>query len=736
MPLPKRRPGESRKDFVRRCMEDELMKREFPDADQRLAVCNRQADVSAGGQVTLVCLAGDITIEAAKAEGDAEAMPRFRMVAYTGDAMRVEALRHPVVVDLEGLSIPSQRRPVRFGHSMYQGVGHTERISVEDGRLVAEGVVSRDTPAAREVVASGKRGFPWQASIGAAVQQMDFVRSGRTVTVNGRTFEGPVYVVRRAVLGEISFVDLGADANTTATIAAAAGGDGQSNEEISVMDDTKDTEVTRADEAGTTTPAPERREVPHSNGNSQRDVARDAQADAAGREAGASAAASEPVVDLVPEIRAKAVAETRRIAAIRKICGGRFGEIEEKAISEGWSPEKCELHVLRAGRPKAPAVHVIDTSIDGHVLEAACLLTAKLADVEKVCDERSLDVASRRFRGGIGLQELLLEAAWANGYAGRNFRDSRSVLRYAFGHTIEAAGFSTIDIGGILSNVANKFLLEGFFSVERTWRNITAVRNVSDFKTVTSYRLIGKDQYEQVAPGGELKHGTLGEESYTNRADTYGLMLTIDRRDIINDDLGAITTVPRKLGRGSGLKINDVFWTTFLNNASFFTAANNNYLEGTDTALGIDGLTKAEIAFLNQVDADGKPIGIMPAILLVPTSLSAIGTMLFKSLEIRDTTTNTKYPVANPHAGKFRVEVSRYLANAQYAGSSDKAWYLLADPSDLPVIEVAFLNGQESPTIETAEADFNVLGIRMRGFHDFGVSLQEPRGGVKMKGEA
>jgi len=113
-----------------------------------------------------------------------------------------------------------------------------------------------------------------------------------------------------------------------------------------------------------------------------------------------------------------------------------------------------------------------------------------------------------------------------------------------------------------------------------------------------------------------------------------------------------------------------------------------------------------------------------------------VGTQLFKSVELRDTTANTKFPIANPHQGKFRVEVSRYLANSHYTGSSSKAWYLLADANDLPVIEVAFLNGQESPTIETAEADFNVLGVQMRGYHDFGVALQDLRGGVRMKGEA
>src|SRR5581483_11590100 len=192
-------------------------------------------------------------------------------------------------------------------------------------------------------------------------------------------------------------------------------------------------------------------------------------------------------------------------------------------------------------------------------------------------------------------------------------------------------------------------------------------------------RLIGKDQYELVAPGGELKHGTLGNEQYTNKADTYGLVLSIDRRDIINDDLGAITTVPRKLGRGAGLKVNDVFWTMFLNNAAFFTAGNKNFISGATTALGIDSLTLTERTFMEQTDADGKPTGVMPAILLVPPSLAALGSQLFKALELRDNTASVKYPITNPHQGKYRVEVSRYLSNPLYAGNSQFAGYLLAD---------------------------------------------------------
>ncbi len=650
-------------------------------------------------QTIEITAAAQIDIEAAAGEGTT-ALPRFKMIAYTGSAMRVAAWRHPVILDLAGLNIPSQMRPIRFSHDPASGVGHTDAIRIEQGQLIASGLVSRDTPTAREIVTSSKNGFPWQASVGASVEEFEFIREGQKVLVNGQEFAGPVNVVRKATLGEISFVDLGADGKTSVNVAAIA-----ANQE-NIMDGENKDNGTASNNGTMTQP----------KGESTDD-------------------ASTVNASAIEGIRAQALAETTRISAVRRLCAGQHHEIEAKAIREGWDATRTELEILRANRPKAPAIHVHDQNVSTQVLEAACMLTAGLDEPEKHCEEQALDLASKRFRGGIGLQELLLEAAWANGYSGRNFRDSRNVLKFAFNPGIEA-GLSTIDVGGILSNVANKFLLEGFFSVERTWRNITAVRNVSDFKTVTSYRLIGKDQYEIVAPGGELKHGTLGEEQYTNKADTYGLLLSIDRRDIINDDLGAITTVPRKLGRGSGLKINDVFWSVFMANSDFFKVGNKNFISGADTALTIDGLTKGEVTFMDQVDGDGKPIGVMPAILLVPTALSAIGTQLFKSMELRDTTASTKYPVSNPHQGKFRVEVSRYLSNAQYTGNSAKAWYLLADAADLPVIEVAFLNGQESPTIETAEADFNVLGIQMRGYHDFGCALQDPRGGVKSKGES
>ena len=176
-----------------------------------------EAPLAAGTPLVLSCA---MQIEAAEPVDGKPALPRFRMIAYTGGAMQVTGWRYPVIVDLSGLGIPSQSRPIRMGHDPAQGIGHTDTIRVDGSKLVATGVVSRDTFAAKEVVASSRNGFPWQASIGAAVQEAEFVKENQKATVNGREVAGPVNIVRKATLGEISFVDLGADGNTSANVAA------------------------------------------------------------------------------------------------------------------------------------------------------------------------------------------------------------------------------------------------------------------------------------------------------------------------------------------------------------------------------------------------------------------------------------------------------------------------------------------------------------------------------------
>ena len=671
----------------------------------------------------------EVEIEAAASEQSDGALPRFSMVAYTGGPIRTLGFAYPVVVNLDGMTIPTQQRPVRFQHSALEGVGHTQRIAIEDGKLFSEGVVSRDTPAAQEIVASGKKGFPWQASIGASVDELEFIKRDVAVTINGRKFTGPIYVAHKTTLNEISFVDLGADQQTSATIAAQH----TTNQEKQTMPDTSKDQSTTTSQGSTSIEASQPTPTPPMSQSLNQT---------------ANITASDPAAE-IDQITTRARNESQRrvqiqemtaeVLASRPELADELGKLAHAALEAGWKPDKYQLEVMRLGRsyngiggPRRQ-----DDRLDGSVVEAAMCMAGGLETetLETNFSERTLDAANRQYRHGLGLCETLLIFAQANGYRGYGRSDLKGLLQFAFAD-VQAAGLSTMSLPGILSNVANKFLRAGFDAVESTWRDIAAIRSVRDFKQVSSYSLTGGFVYEEIAPGGELKHATVGETAYTNQAKTYGRMFGIDRRDLINDDLDALTAVPRRLGRGGALKLNEVFWSTFLNNAGFFTAGNKNYAEGAETALGIDALTQAETMFLDQTDPDGHPLAVAPVILLVPNALYVPATQVMNSTELRDPASTKKTPVANPHAGKFRPVRSSYLSNTNYPGNSTKAWYLLADPNDMPVIEVAFLNGQQQPTVESADADFNNLGIQMRGYHDFGCALQEPRGGIRMKGEA
>ena len=171
-----------------------------------------------------------------------------------------------------------------------------------------------------------------------------------------------------------------------------------------------------------------------------------------------------------------------------------------------------------------------------------------------------------------------------------------------------------------------------------------------------------------------------------------------------------------------------------LDDKHFFCPDHKNIVSGVEAKLDIAGLTNAELVFSQQERAKNRPLGIPATILLVPTSLKVAAEVLMKSQTVNESTDPDKpKPVNNPHAAKFETVSTPYLASAAFTGHSATAWYLFADPRRLAALEVAFLGGQDRPTVERADADFNNLGIQFRGYIDFGVKEQDWRGVLKME---
>lgn len=627
-------------------------------------------------------------IDIAAAEG---ASPkRFSMVAYTGSPMRINGYAHPVYVDLSGLTITEKSRPILKDHSPSMPVGHTDAIRIAGSELHVEGVISGAGPVAKEIVEAAGNGFPWQASVGVSPSAIETVAKGSTAIVNGQTIQGPAIIARKAMLKEISFVALGADDNTTARIAA-----GSTNGVLQMADENV----------------------------SQNDQVK---------------------------------AETLRIEKIEALCANH-PDIAAKAIEEGWDLAKAEIAVLRAAeiavlrasRPRISAVRM-DRPDEAGIIEASlCLSTGMTEDqVAEHFDERTIDAAMSREHRGAGLSTLLFAVANAGGKHVRPGNVTDQVIRAAFEaeRDIQASGYSTFSLSGILSNVGNKNSLAAYQSVESAASRISATRSVKDFKTHTSYRLTGSGMFEKVGPGGQLKHATLTEASYTNKAETFGKMFGISRQDMINDDLGAFNQISSILGRQAALAKEDAVFTLWLSNPGtpkFFSTSdfgnsgsdhNANYIKGAGTTLQISSLTTAEQAFIDQTDDDGKPILVRSKFLLVPSSLKVTAQQLMNTVGLvggSSTVLNS-----NPHAGKWDVIVSPYLNAQGISGSSSTAWYVMADPADLAAVEIAYLNGNSTPTIETAQMDFATLGVQMRGYFDFGVALVDPRAAVMSKGAA
>ncbi|WP_439628220.1 HK97 family phage prohead protease [Gemmata sp.] len=153
---------------------------------------------------------------------DGAKLATFTGVAYTGAPMQPGGWYGQIILDLDGIVVPKQQRPALRQHDHEKIVGHTTAVKVTPDGIKVTGVFSgQDSPHAREIIALAKNGFEWQMSVGANPLRTEFLESGETTTVNGREITGPITISRETELGEVSFVPLGADGDTSADVTAA-----------------------------------------------------------------------------------------------------------------------------------------------------------------------------------------------------------------------------------------------------------------------------------------------------------------------------------------------------------------------------------------------------------------------------------------------------------------------------------------------------------------------------------
>lgn len=146
------------------------------------------------------------------APSDSGGLPsQFAGLAYSGDETPFWGRS---VIDLSSTTIARAKTPALMEHQRDKRVGICSLSISDAGIQVANGTLLSNEDAQR-IAADAKDGFEFQFSIGLFGYSYEDVPPGVSTTINGRTFTGPITVLRNGSIREVSFVSLGADPNTT-----------------------------------------------------------------------------------------------------------------------------------------------------------------------------------------------------------------------------------------------------------------------------------------------------------------------------------------------------------------------------------------------------------------------------------------------------------------------------------------------------------------------------------------
>jgi hypothetical protein len=432
-------------------------------------------------------------------------------------------------------------------------------------------------------------------------------------------------------------------------------------------------------------------------------------------------------------------AERLRASTIRAIATGPF-KVEESflaaLIDEGVSVDTARERImtkLDAEYRKHPTVPInppgtfggqdeVDKRREG--MEAALLLRGSPRASREMVDK------GREF-AGLTLVDMARECLSAAGVKTRGM-DRHEIARVALQGRNGASEYfegsmTTSDFPNILANVANKTLRQAYDAAPRTFVPFCRQVTAADFKPVNRIQLSDIAALQKTNENGEFVRIYLGDSKESYALTTWGGIVPITRKVVLNDDLQALTRIPAGLGIAAATLESDTVWAVITANANMadgvplFHATHKN-LTGTNALAAVANITAARKAMRKQTAPKGTILNLIPKFLIIPAALEGIAVQITNPINLAATASSADVP-AFVRAMVPIVE-PRLDAVATYG---DTNWYTAADPSSIDTIEYCYLEGQQGVYIETRQG-FEVDGVEIKARLDFAAAAIDHRG--------
>jgi ATP-dependent Clp endopeptidase proteolytic subunit ClpP len=291
---------------------------------------------------------------------------------------------------------------------------------------------------------------------------------------------------------------------------------------------------------------------------------------------------------------------------------------------------------------------------------------------------------------------------------------------------------TTSDFPVILENTMHKLVLTGFMAQTSTWARFTKVGSVSDFRAWNRIvpGLIGN--LDTVNEHGEYKNKAIPDgQKNPITATRKGNIINVTPEVLVNDDTGYIQTMAQSLGGAGQRAIERAVYALLLANptlsdgVALFHATHAN-LAGSGAVPTVDLLDAAKVAMSKQTapGADAEYLSIVPAIAVVTGAQEGNMKVLVNAVYDPDTANKLQKP------NKVNGIVRDVVSSPWLTGTT---WTLFADPNVAPVIEVVFLDGQQTPKV-TEEVNFRTSGLAWKVELPFGVGAVDYRGAYRNPG--